>query len=660
MRSNFTVQDRSSRSSRVVSSFIAATVLSIVSSVALAGKPLMEKLDRGVVALPIEGNGVFVSWRLLGSEAKDTAFNLYRSTAGQLPVKINDKPLDKETCFIDRSADLSQKISYSVRTIQEGAGSIEKSFQLKSTDPAKPYLSVPIKTLDGYFPNDASVGDLDGDGQYEIILHQTGRARDNSHSGITDPPILQAYQLDGTLMWTINLGKNIRDGAHYTQFMVADFDGDGRAEMICKTSDGTIDGTGKVIGDASANHVNDGGHVLKGPELLTVFDGKTGAALATEKYLPARTNNNPENPDMQEYRSLWGDTNGNRGERYLGAVACLDGKLPSAIMCRGYYGRTALAAWDFRDGKLIQRWLFDTGAERGNRFAGQGNHNLSVADVDDDGKDEIIYGGMTVDDNGEGLFTTGFGHGDAIHIGDLDPNNPGLEMYRIQERFGDAAAHMVALKTGKTLWQKPSVDKNAPGGKGQGPGRGVAADIDPRYPGAESWALGAGVAGIWDAKGNLIADKSPTFTLHPGQITYLFDTVKEESQEAPTANFRIYWDGDTLDELLDCTQVFKWDWEKQKTTELLFADGCTSGNGTKGNPALSADILGDWREEVIFASKDGKELRIYSTTIPTTHRFPTLMHDHQYRMSIAWQNVGYNQPPHIGYYIGPEPNQISK
>jgi rhamnogalacturonan endolyase len=331
---------------------------------------------------------------------------------------------------------------------------------------------------------------------------------------------------------------------------------------------------------------------------------------------------------------------------------------PSVVMCRGYYTRSFLAAWDFRDGKLTNRWVFDSQGKNG--YSGQGNHSLSVADVDDDGKDEIIYGGMTVDDNGEALFSTRYGHGDANHVGDLDPENPGLELFRIQESFGDAGAHMIALKTGQTLWKKPSLDRNAPGGKGQGPGRGLAADIDPRYPGKESWVLGAGIHGIWDAKGNQIADQAPTLMLPPGQITYLFDTPTPQPRQVPTSNFRIYWDGDMLDELLDGIQIVKWDWEKQTTTQLLLAEGCTSINWTKANPSLAADILGDWREEVIFPSNDGKELRIFTTTIPTQRRLPTLMHDPTYRLCIAWQNVGYNQPPHVGFSVGPDMKQLPR
>ena len=588
----------------------------------------MEALDRGVVAVRQEDGGVFVGWRLLGTEAPDTAFNVYRAVGGGAPRKVNPKPLTGPTNYLDREAPADQECSYTVRAIlREREAPAEGRFVLKA-GPAQPYLTIPVSTPPGYAPNDASAGDLDGDGQYELVLHQVGRSRDNSQAGITDEPLLQAYRLDGTLLWTINLGKNIREGAHYTQFMVYDLDGDGRAEVACKTADGTVDGTGKVIGDPQADYRNADGKVLAGPEFLTVFDGRTGAALATTDYLPPRG-------DVGGWGGVGGnggnDRTGNRCDRFLACVAYLDGQRPSLVMCRGYYGRTVLAAWDWRGGKLTSRWIFDT--EKGYpTFAGQGNHNLSVADVDSDGKDEIVYGSMCVDDDGKGLYSTGFRHGDALHVSDLDPSRPGLEVYGIHEIETKATGPGTALfnaATGAVYWK---------GDEGRDVGRGVAADIDPRAPGAESWG---GAAGLRNVKG-------------------------EPLGPAPrAANFVIWWDGDLLRELLDRTTISKWNWETASATPLLTADGCLANNGTKATPVLSADLLGDWREEVLFRSADNRSLRLYTTTIPTPHRLPTLMHDPQYRLSIAWQNVGYNQPPHPGFFLGdgmapaPRPNIVA-
>jgi rhamnogalacturonan endolyase len=619
---------------RIAAMLVLATSLTLTLVTGAQAQRQMEGLGRGVVALNQGDGKVFVSWRMLGTDPQDIAFNLYRTVGSGAPVKLNAKPLTGPTNYVDTDTKLTQATSYFVRPILKGKEqSASKPFSFAANAPALPYLSVPLKTPEGYTPNDASVADLDGDGEYEIVLHQTGRAKDNSQSGVTDPPILQAYKLDGTLLWSINLGRNIREGAHYTQFLAYDFDGDGRAEVVCKTADGTTDGQGTVIGDANANYVNEGGYILKGPEFLTVFDGKTGKALATTKYIPGR-HPDTENPTGDQLKEVWGDGYGNRCDRFLACVAYLDGVHPSIVMCRGYYTRTVLAAWDWRGGKLTSRWVFDTRSNPDLKpFAGQGNHNLSVADVDGDGKDEIVYGHMCVDDNGKGLYTTGIGHGDAIHLSDLDPSNPGLEVFSIQERFDDAGAHMYDAKTGKILWKKASTVAATSGGdKGEGPGRGLALDIDPRYPGFESWAAGAGLGGkMWDAKGNQISDKTPS------------------------VNFGIYWDGDLLSELLDKNKITKWDYLNGKADVILDGEPfqCVSNNGTKATPTLSADILGDWREEVIWRTEDGKELRIFTTSIPTEHRFYTFMHDPQYRLSVAWQNTGYNQPPHVGFYIGP-------
>jgi rhamnogalacturonan endolyase len=614
----------------------------------------METLGRGVIAIKSEPGKIFVSWRVLGTDPVGLAFNLYRSADGAIPEKLNPAPLTGATHFIDATFNPAAANTYSVRPLLAGAEPPPSARTVVATipanAPARPYFSIPLKTPAGYTPNDTSVGDLDGDGEYEIIVHLTGRARDNSRAGITDEPIFHAYKLDGTLLWSINLGKNIREGAHYTQFLVYDFDGDGRAELICKTADGTVDGIGKVIGDAKADYRTQGddlvpsrdpsgsvttpdgkrmasraGYVLAGPEFLTVFDGRTGAALATADYVPARGDVN-----------AWGDAYGNRVDRFLAGVAYLDGVRPSAVMCRGYYTRSVLAAWDWRDGKFTQRWVFDSDqhgpADNTNPYRGQGNHNLSVADVDGDGRDEIVYGAMCINADGTPRYSTKLGHGDALHVSDLDPTRPGREVFAIHENpkhpygieFRDA-------NTGALIWGKPGGTAPAPD-----VGRGVAFDIDPRHPGNEVWST---LPGLNNARGEIISTKKPN-----------------------SVNFAVWWDGDLLRELLNSNTVSKWDWLTETTHLLFTAEGCTSNNSTKSNPALSADLLGDWREEVILRTTDNQELRIFSTTIATAHRLTTLMHDPQYRLAIAWQNVGYNQPPHPSFFLGegmkpaPRPN----
>ncbi len=623
----------------------------------------MEKLNRGVVAVRFEEKKVWVSWRMFGTDDDKIAFNLYRETDGKA-VKLNDKPLTDVTFFIDENADLTQSNSYFVRPVlNKKEQNPSDKFTVPANAPVRQYLSIPLQPIsnltipanlpNGYTANDGSVADLDGDGEYEIVVHRVGIGRDNSQAGITTETILQAYKLNGTLLWTINLGKNIREGAHYTQFLVYDFDGDGKAEIACKTADGTIDGQGKVIGDKDADWRytentpipivnpggkesprNEAGYILRGPEYLTVFDGQTGAEISTVNYVPGR-HPTKENPTSKEIFDVWGDGYGNRVDRFLAGVAYLDGVHPSLIFSRGYYTRTVIAAWDFKDKKLKQRWVFDTDSSEANKkFAGQGNHNLTIADIDGDGKDEIIFGAMAVDDDGRGMYSTGFGHGDALHVSDLDPDRPGLEAFDIQERFDDAGMSFRDARTGEVLWKKASVKA---GEDGEGPGRGLSLNIDPRHKGSESWAFGAGMTGLYSAKGEKISEKMPR-----------------------SCNFGIYWDGDLLSELLDRNTISKWNWEKE-TTDLLFTmEGALSNNGSKSTPVLSADILGDWREEVILRSADNKELRIYTTTIPTKHRFYTFMHDPQYRLSIAWQNVAYNQPPHTSFYIGDDMNRPPK
>ncbi|MHA7581011.1 rhamnogalacturonan lyase [Paenibacillus vandeheii] len=570
-----------------------------------AGARQMEFLDRGVVAVKT-GTGVFVSWRLLGTEGSNVSFNVYRDG-----TKVNASPITNSTNLQDASGTSSSK--YTVRAV---VGGTEQAASAAASVWGNNYLSVPLSvpaggtTPDGvaytYSANDASAGDLDGDGEYELIVKwDPSNSKDNSQSGYTGEVFIDAYKLNGTRLWRISLGKNIRAGAHYTQFMVYDLDGDGKAEVAMKTADGSKDGTGVVIGDASKDYRNSSGYVLSGPEFLTIFNGQRGKALSTVNYEPARGN-----------VSDWGDNYGNRVDRFLAAIAYLDGERPSLVMARGYYTRTVLVAYNWRDGQLTKQWTFDSNTSGNSGYAGQGNHNLSIADVDGDGKDEIVYGAMAVDDNGKGLYTTGLHHGDAMHLSDLDPDRAGLEVFQVHETPSNAGVEFRDARTGQLIWGIPTTKDI---------GRGMAADIDPRYKGAEVWADG----GLYTAKGQKIGTTLPSST-----------------------NFGIWWDGDLLRELLDSNRIDKWDYANSKTVNLLTASGVSSNNGTKSTPNLQADLFGDWREEMVWRTNDSSALRIYTTTAVTDKRIYTLMHDPVYRLGVAWQNVAYNQPPHTGFYLG--------
>lgn len=579
-----------------------------------------EKLNRGLIAVKVD-KGVYLGWRLFGDEEEDTSFSLYRD-GRRIAANILTS-----TNYLDSEG--TQDSQYEIRAVRKG---IEEPGETASVW-NDPYLSIPLQKPAGgitpdqityeYCANDASVGDVDGDGEFEIILKwDPTNSKDNAHEGFTGNTLLDAYKLDGTHLWRIDLGRNIRAGAHYTQFLVYDFDGDGKAEIVCKTADGTMDGEGTVIGRAEADYRNETGFILEGPEFLTVFDGMTGRALKTVEYEPPRGNGLD-----------WGDDEGNRVDRFLACVAYVNGQTPSIVMCRGYYTRAVLAAYDWNGKELVKKWVFDSLTPGNEGYSGQGNHSVSVADVDGDGCDEIIYGSCVIDHDGTGLYTTGLGHGDAMHVSSLIPSREGLEVFQVHETPSEHGTEIHDAKTGELLWSIPSFEDV---------GRGMAADIDPRYEGAELWSSTHwrdGDGGLYSSTGEKISEQSPA-----------------------SFNFAVWWDGDLLRELLDheydpetgigVGKIDKWDYEQGRLVNLLTADGTRSNNGTKGNPCLQADLLGDWREEVIWRSDDSSHLRIYTTTDVTDHRIYTLMHDPVYRLSVAWQNVAYNQPPHPGFFLG--------
>lgn len=684
----------------------------------------MEKLDRGLVAVPTSSTANFVSWRLLGTDDKAaTTFDLLRN--GEVIASGLTK-----TNFQDNGGSAAAKYQVVTRvngTEAETSGEVMpwgKKFLTLTLD--RPASGVHAQWRDddkgdwkrnvvySYTPNDMSVGDVDGDGQYELLVKwDPSTAQDNSFShGYTGTVYIDCYKLDGTRLWRIDLGNNIRAGAHYTQFMVYDFDGDGRAELLCKTAPGSKDGLGAYVNQAatdaaikghdnSKDYRNSGGHVLSGPEYLTVFDGQTGQAVHTTWYLPGRTGTGSKTTSgsttveggadlgkVVDYpaKDFWGDNYGNRSERYLAAVAHVNGadKPACGIFCRGYYTRAYVWAVSFDGTRLHTEWLHcspnatqwlvyaskwsegqvglnvtvdgdvlkripikvapantsgatssDGSGSGSNTLFGNGNHNLSVADVDGDGCDEIVWGAAALDNDGSLLYSTGYGHGDAIHVGKMIPDREGLQVFDVHEdklvaKFGSWDLHDAA--TGKIIHHG--------GSEGRDNGRGMAGDLTGK-DGYEFWS----------------SDERNPRNAKTGSVVI---------NKSCSVNFRIYWDGSIQDQLLDGSYstgnasanpvIAKWNGSSFgnvvanfNTAEYNYGQTC---NTTKATPCLQADILGDWREElVLWNLKNPAEINIYTTWTPTAYAVPTLMHDHVYRMGVCWQNTAYNQPPHLGYYL---------
>ncbi|MBR4897682.1 MAG: rhamnogalacturonan lyase [Prevotella sp.] len=626
-----------------------------------------EALTRHVMAVPqtASGSNYLISWRMLDTDDDYTTFDVIKNGT----VVATD--INNSTNWLDKQG--SKTAKYQIVTKRNGE-------VVSTTEAITPWQGI-YNTLkldrpadvtfhdktNNYSPNDCSVADADGDGVLELLVKwEPSYPADNSQGGFTGPTFFDCYKIieaDGKMtaqkLWRIAMGHNIRSGPHYVPFLFYDFDGDGKAEFVVKTGPGTIDGAGKYVSDAADEEVirkvdnekeylNGGGQVMYGPEFLTIFNGETGEAIHTVYYNPNRgcfVGGAPEG----RY-DIWGDDYGNRSERYLATVAHLDAANPthaSAVMCRGYYTRSYLWAVDFDGKKLSTRWrhaslsnktVMTTSNQKDVRtydhatYAGathytaysQGNHNISCADVDGDGMDEVIYGSAAIDHDGTLLWSTGLNHGDAIHVADLMPDRPGLEVFTIHEDppFG---MHICDAATGELLIHMTGDGDTA---------RGIAADVNEKR-GYEFWYFG---------DGNMY--NAPT-----GAIV----------GDAWSENFRVYWDGDIYDELLNGVGGGHNQPYLEKAGEGRMAvDGkqlyeygySVTCNGTKTTPCLSADIFGDWREEIIlFNNEDKATLNIFATAHETVARVPCLMYDHTYRLGIAWQNVGYNQPPHLGYYL---------
>lgn len=567
------------------------------------GTAIMEYLDRGIYAIK-SGNGMFISWRFNAYDDSNAEFRLYRDD-----TLIYDCKFGESTCFWDSTGSSSSR--YRVDTIENGK--IVSSDECKHISGTN-YFDIQLdRPGSQYMPNDCCAGDVDGDGQYEIFLKwDPNNSQDNANDGKTDNVFIDCYTLEGKKLWRIDLGVNIRAGQHYTQMCVADFDCDGKAELITKTADGTKDGTGKIIGDGSKYYVNSSGRILEGAEYMTLFEGATGKALDTIDFpMPRGT------ATGNEAKSTWGDNYGNRCDRFNGAIAYLDGVHPSAVYNRGYYSRMIVTALDVKDGKLVQRWKYDTGFNSSAPGYANGNHNVMVADVDNDGRQEICFGATTIDDNGKVLWTTGRGHGDAMHLGDFLPNREGLELWVCHEA-SPYGVSLIDAKNGNIIFHKDGAK-------------------DTGRCGADNVLAGNGEAEFWGAQGGEVFNGSGN----------AIGTTR------PAQNFFIYWDGDLEREILDGTTISKMV-STSKINTIFNADGCVSNNGTKAVPSLTADLFGDWREELVLSTSDGSKLRICCTNTETDVRMTTLMHDMQYRMQTGCEQSSYNQPPHPSFYLGSE------
>ena len=626
-------------------------------------KRVMEKLDRGTVAVKTN-DGVYLSWRLLGTESlTNQAFDIYRDSE-----KIYTTGEHDATCYTDSKGTADNKYTvvpkgeaidkteavdvWTTNTTYKGRSVAYKDIAFKVPDGGK----TPKDEEYTYTANDMSVGDLDGDGEYEYIVKwDPSNSKDNSVKGYTGNVYLDAYELDGTLLWRIDLGVNIRAGAHYTQYMVYDFDGDGKSEVILKTAPGSKDGEGNYVskagknitkGDDKKDYRNSSGLLMGkdgGPEYLTVFNGETGAAMQTVDFDPPRS---------ILTSSEWGDSYANRSERYLAAVAYLDGVHPSVVMTRGYYTYVYAAAYTWDGTDLKEQWLstntpteenggtgctvkYADGTSKNNTnktLYAQGAHSVSVADVDNDGYDEIIFGSAVLDHDGTVLTYDGRGHGDAEHDSDFD-NDGKQEIFMAHEagKHNDKIIpYAVDIKryNGDIMLQAAQGDI----------GRGIMDNVDDEY------ALSSGNLSLfWSVAADGIYNQA-------GEKVGNIPNTNGSNME----NFAVYWDGDLGRELLDGNKLVKY--SIKSGTERIYYDSKNStlpgsiNNSTKSNACLTADLFGDWREEIVLRYGDG--VRIYFSTIPTDYRLTTLMHDSQYRCAIAWQNVGYNQPPHTSYYIG--------
>ena len=590
-------------------------------------KPTAKPLNRGLMAVNLGSSGSkgnLVSWRYREADQNNVKFKLFRGTnATTQNTKINNgNYIYNRTNFLDSSGGTTAYYRLEVYDLEDNLLETEISKKTWANQSMEIPTSAPTDTRGlgaTYSPNDAAFCDMDGDGEYEIVLKwDPSNSRDAASNGVTSDTYLDCYKLDGTQLWRINIGPNLCSGAHTTPFLVWDFDGDGYGELICKTAPGTVDGEGNYVimgnDDPHKSWLNGRGKPDAGPEYVTVFDGLTGAALDTKSY---HTKYGDVSTDF------WGDSKQNRSERYVACVAYLDGKTPSAVMCRGYYSGASLGAYNWDGSELKLYWLHRSSTS-GKGLWGEGAHFCLAGDVDDDGCDEIVYGAACLDNDGKTIVhRTGLGHGDALHLGDFDWDNDGLEIMMPHEKkpYG---FELRDARTGNLL-----VHQTASGDTG----RGLAANFNSATDGAELMASCTG--DLMDCKGNAIVNSWAIGSSGAG------------------INNRIYWDGDPYDEFYDKSIIGHWNangkyFDRIQVNGSNYAPGKLN-NDTKYNPCVLGDMLGDWREEIVTWNESNKALIVTATSFESNYRLPHLMDNRQYAEGIANQNVGYNQPPHLSY-----------
>ena len=571
-----------------------------------AKERIQEKLNRGVIAIADESNkNVYMSWRLLQTDPADIAFDVYRSS-GNRSVKLNSKPISTTTDFLYRNATVKGDESYCVVPILKGkkGEASECVTAISRPSPRKPpYVSIPLQ--EGVVPGRRrlGIGDLNGDGQFDFVLIQPNVSKDPGFKPDSSQVTykIEAYLHDGTFLWRNDLGDGIEPGVWYSPFIVYDLDGDGKAEVAVKTAP-------RGIRDAD-------GAVYKGEEWISIWDGMTGKEI-TKADWPERS------PRLGDY---------NRQNRNQLGVAYLDGKTPCLIVARGTYKAMFVDAYQFTEGKLTKLWHWD-GDEENPVVRSQGAHTMLVADVDDDGRDEIILGSTVLDDNGTLLWSAGLGHPDKVFVTDIDPSHPGMEIFLAVEALHDKDGLGICLrdaKTGTLIWKigRPTVHV----------GSGMVADVDPALHGLECFAAE-------DPKGHR------AMGITGNNNHYLFDVkgnLYGTGEDVPPTGDWVWWDADKLREYIRPEgrgkgfTIAKYHYKDEDEIVQM---------GFEGNVVLVADLYGDWREEIVTALPG--ELRIYSTTIPAKDRRVTLLQDNTYRQTITTHTMGYQQPAVPSYYLG--------